>query len=180
MGKVDLPFSTWKHNNWVNSFTIKQIKRIKPRITYDIGIGDGFYAKLLKWLGSKSKIIGVEIYIEWVNFCRNLNIYDEIHHMDACSFLSGDVGGDLIIFGDVLEHMVKIDMISTLQNGVKKFKWVILNGPIGYQAQECTTELGGAHICGITKEEDLIRYDIVKYNEIPNIMMNCLIRGKLC
>jgi len=178
MIETELPFKTCKHNNWVDTFTINQIRNIKPGLTYDVGIGDGFYGNLLKFIHPNGRIIGIELNKKWVMFCEALSIYEQIIHVNILDFMGTDCGGDLIIFGDVLEHMVKDEMSVVLENAVLKFRWVLINGPIGFQVQE-HEDFEEIHRCGITKNEDLIKYNIVEYNELDGIMMNCLIRGAL-
>jgi len=178
MIEMELPFKTCKHNNWTNSFTITQIKNIRPDIAYDIGIGDGFYGKLLKFINPSSTVIGIELSKKWITFCESIFVYDQIIHANVFDFIATDCGGDLIIFGDVLEHMVKPDMSVVLRNAVLKFKWVLINGPVGFQAQE-HEDVEEIHQCGITKNDDLIMYNIIEYNELENVMMNCLIRGEV-
>jgi trans-aconitate methyltransferase len=180
MSKVDLPFFTWKHNNWVNSYTIEQIKEIKPLVVYDAGVGDGFYGQLIRYMYPETPIhlVGIELNSKWLNHCQQLNIYTQLYLADIAKYLGNDVTGDLIIFGDVLEHLNKPEMEYTLEQAVSKFKWVIINGPVGFQEQthEDPEEL---HRCGITKEADLSKYNIIEYHEQKQHMMNCLIKGKL-
>lgn len=177
---MNLPFHTWKHNNWVNTFIIKQIETLKPSIVHDVGCGDGFYGKLIKFLLPNTKVIGIELNKKWVNHCNNLGIYDEIFSTSIVDKIK-ELSGEFIIFGDILEHLDKIDMENTLNTAVNNFSYVILNGPVGFQPQfhEDPEEI---HRCGITRD-DLTQYEVLEYNESysgpnANEMMNVLIKGK--
>ena len=115
----------------------------------------------------------MELNPEWVKHSKNF--YDHIIH-DSIVNVIDDIKGDLIIFGDVLEHLEKPGMESILKKSVENFKWVMVNGPVGFQPQEHEDE-EEIHRCGITKD-DLTQYNIVEYNQLDKLMMNCLIKGE--
>lgn len=176
---MSLPFHTWKHNSWVNDFTINQLKQLKPSTVYDVGCGDGFYGKLIKYLLPETNVIGVELNGKWVNHCKGLREYDKIIQGSIINEIK-ELSGELIIFGDILEHLEKEDMENTLKTAIDNFSYVILNGPVGFQPQfhEDPEEI---HRCGISKE-DLNNYQLLEYNESDfgkdaNQMMNALIKG---
>ncbi len=143
---------TPKHNAFVNPFTIDQIKVMGPASVVDVGPGDGYYGKLLHCLFENPPyIVGVELNTKWVDHCRSLNVYDEIIHGNIKEVIE-TLTGSLIIFGDVLEHLEKEDAEYTLREAVKNFEWVIINGPIGFQAQ-AHPDPEEHHRCGITAED---------------------------
>ena len=172
---MELP-QTPKHNSFVDPFTIEQIKSICPRLVVDVGPGDGYYGKLLHYLYSKPPyIVGVELNKKWADHCKSIKIYDEIILGNIKEVIS-TLFGNLIIFGDVLEHLEKDDAEYTLGVAVKNFEWVIVNGPIGFQHQS-HPDPEEHHRCGITLE-DFCDYEVVEYNQQPEVMMNCLLKGK--
>ncbi len=165
---------TWKHNSAVNDITIEEIFKIKPKKVYDIGAGDGFYGKVLKHLFDNIYVIGIEknpIYIKEFNLG---NIYDEIINGDIIRLIS-EIYGDLIIFGDVLEHLEKQDMIDVLEIAVNNFEYVIVNSPLGFQPQSHKYE-EEIHRCGLCKE-DFEKYEILIFEVYDEIMFNCFIKG---
>ncbi len=173
---MELP-STNKHNAFVNPFTIEQIKSISITSVVDVGPGDGYYGKLFHHLyDNPPNITGVELNIRWANHCRNLGVYNEVLDGNIKEIIE-QLTGSLIIFGDVLEHLEKEDAEYTLGIAIENFEWVIINGPIGFQAQP-HKDPEEHHRCGITIE-DFADYEVVEYNEIPNLMMNCLLKGRL-
>jgi len=164
---------TWKHNSWVNEFSINQIKDINPKIIYDVGVGDGYWGELVDFLLSNIKVFGVELNLRWVK--DSIMYYDDIIH-DSIVNVIDNIEGDLIIFGDVLEHLEKSDMEYVLKSSTQNFKWVMINGPVGFQPQEHkdTEEI---HRCGIVKD-DLLKYNVIEYNQLDKLMMNCLMKGE--
>lgn len=170
------PPSTNKHNSFVDPLTIEQIKSLAIANVVDVGPGDGYYGKLFHYIYDKPPhITGVELNIRWADHCRNLGVYDEILHGNIKELIES-LSGSLIIFGDVLEHLEKEDAEYTLGVAIKNFEWIIINGPIGFQPQS-HADPEEHHRCGITME-DFSDYEIVEYNEIPALMMNCLIKGE--
>lgn len=177
---IRLPFHTWKHNNWVNGFTVEQLLKITPKTVYDVGIGDGFYGKLIKFFMPHCNVFGVELNQRWVSHCEALGLYERILQGSIVDTIH-DLSGDLIIFGDVLEHLEKEDMRSVLKTAVTNFRFVIVNSPLGFQEQlhEDSEEI---HRCGIDRA-DFSPYNVLEFNEShfvdsPNNMFNCLIRGR--
>ncbi len=167
--------TTPKHNSFVDPFTVDQIKRLNPKSVVDVGPGDGFYAKLIHHIcDNPPEIIGVELNSRWVNHCNALGLYKEVIEGSIRDKIE-NLSGSLIIFGDVLEHLEKEEAVETLRLAINNFEWVIINGPIGFQPQ-AHSEPAEVHRCGITTE-DFKDYTIDEYNEIPNLMMNCLLKG---
>ena len=92
----------------------------------DVGPGKGTYAQLL---GNKYEYIGIEIWEPYVEMWELKKLYKEI--------IIGSVAkveipkSDLIIFGDVLEHMDKKVASDVLHKGSVASKHVIVSIPIG-------------------------------------------------
>jgi tRNA1(Val) A37 N6-methylase TrmN6 len=167
---------TKKHNNIVDDISLNQIININPLIVVDVGCGDGYYCKLIKHNIPKCKVIGIEKHKPYIKKFALTSIYDEIINNDIIDEIQ-NITGDLIIFGDVLEHLVKDDMEQVLKTAVQNFKFVLINSPYGYQPQPHPIE-SELHLCGITSE-DLNIYNVIEYNEYtkPGHMFNCLIKG---
>lgn len=166
---------TWKHNSAVNEDTMRQLEMLSPLTIIDVGAGDGFYGKLVKYLFPKSVVVGVEKRQSYVVDFNLGKIYDKIIVDDVINVIDS-LSGDLIIFGDVLEHLVKADMIAVLKKGVQNFCFVIVNSPRGFQAQEheYPEEL---HRCGIDYP-DFEVYKVLEYHLYCNgAMFNCLLNG---
>ncbi len=177
---MTLPFSTAKHNDWVNSYSCHEILEIQPKLIFDIGIGDGYWCKLVKFFFDDTNITGIELNEKWFNYCEELKIYDKII-LDSIVNQITNISGDLIIFGDILEHLEKDDMKYVLKEAVQNFKYILINGPVGFvpQFHEDTEEI---HRSGITRE-DFNDYKIKEYHEgfvkeVNFSMMNCLLYGK--
>jgi SAM-dependent methyltransferase len=167
---------TFKHNAWTDDFTIQQLKSISPSSVVDIGCGDGFYGKLCKYvLGDNVSVIGVDANPKWYEHCNSLIEYEKVIHsciLDALPQLKGE----LVIAGDVLEHLEEVDMRRVVKHLVSSFKYVIINSPLGFQPQD-HADTWEHHRCGLDKSV-FDEYSILEYNEsshMGNEMFNILL-----
>jgi len=173
--KHNIPFHTWKHNSSINDITIDQLLKIKPKSVYDVGAGDGFYGKILNYFFDDVNIVGVEKNPIYIGKFDLRKIYSIIIIDDIVNIIS-KISGDLIIFGDILEHLEKQDMINVLKTSVNNFRYVIVNSPLGFQPQDHEYE-EEIHRCGIERE-DFKKYEVLEFKIYDGIMFNCLIKGK--
>lgn len=173
--KMNLPFTTCKHNSWVDPHTIRQLKKISPKNILDIGCGDGFYGKLAKYLFPNVYIVGIDANPKWVNECNSLFCYNEVIQGDIVTTIDS-LNGEAVIAGDVLEHLKEKDMQYVLDKLVKNFKWIIINSPLGFQPQthQDTWEI---HRCGLIRETFNL-YEVIEFNYNEN-MFNVLLKGKV-
>ena len=96
----------------------------------DVGCGEGTYKKLL---GDKYYWIGVEIWKDYIKKYNLKSLYNEIIEGDIREIPLPDA--DCIIFGDVIEHLPRIDALKLLGQSVEKYKHLVLSIPIGKYEQ---------------------------------------------
>lgn len=114
-----MPSSTWAHISTVGDVLNKE----KPKTILDIGVGFGRWGSLCREILDvfagryyletwKTHIEGIEIFPEYIQPWHKI-FYNKIHIGDALEILTRfkkeprDLGYDLIIAGDVLEHFDK-------------------------------------------------------------------------
>lgn len=118
--------------NWVNQHS--EIKNI-----LDVGCGEGTYPKLLKIncpLTKTAKWWGIEAWDSYINEYNLHSLYDHIINIDARNVDWNIFPNlDLVIFGDVLEHMEKEESQKLVVNALKKSKFVIISIPIKHSPQ---------------------------------------------
>jgi len=166
---------TWKHNSAVNEDTMRQLLELKPKQIVDVGAGDGFYGKLIKYCLPETFVCAVEKRKDYILQWKLEEIYNKVLNEDIIKAID-IVTGDLIIFGDVLEHLEKKYSVEVLDKAVRKFKNILINSPVGFQPQEhkFAEEI---HRCGLDRE-DFMNYQVVEYHTYCNNMMfNCLLLG---
>lgn len=79
------------------------VKRLPKRIL-DVGCGYGTYGRLARAiLHDDVSLTGVEVWQPYIEAYRLRDVYDDVLERDARTLTTFDY--DMIIFGDVLEHM---------------------------------------------------------------------------
>ncbi len=81
-------------------------ERIKPETVVDIGVGEGTYAKLMR-PSHQGQWTGVEAWAPYVEQFGLAGLYDVVVIADVRRLPWTALRADLIIAGDVLEHMMQ-------------------------------------------------------------------------
>ena len=134
-------------------------------IAMDYGAGAGNYGKLLSEHAPKARRIGVEIFWPYIEKYELKKIYNEIILSDARSV--APPVGSLSIFGDILEHMPKIDAVNLIEQAVRNSKFIIACVPVGeYKQGACYGNEYEAHVAMWSYEElcDLFKNFAVRQN----------------
>jgi hypothetical protein len=113
---------------------INKIKELNPSSILDIGAGKGYYGSIAKSLEIK-KIHAVEIWEPYIKEFDLHSIYDHIFLADVRKF--EDFNYDLVIFGDVLEHMSEQDAVDIYNKALNSAKNVFFSLPIIHYPQGC-------------------------------------------
>src|SRR5437764_1428742 len=82
----------------------------------DIGCGAGKYGRMIRELLPDSHIEGVEIDSEYIEMFHLKQTYNKILNTGIQSLLAGPqaVTYDAVVFGNVIEHLLKSDGINAL------------------------------------------------------------------
>ena len=115
--------------------TAEWVKKIDAKTVLDIGPGAGRYSDLFKENNiTFEKINSVEVWEPYVSKYGLLDKYDNVFIEDARNW--EDFNYDLIIFGDVLEHMTKEEAISLWNKAKKHAKYAVISIPIIHYHQD--------------------------------------------
>ncbi|MDQ0809830.1 hypothetical protein QFZ63_001544 [Streptomyces sp. B3I7] len=117
-----MPTSDTEGKDW----SLERFKRHQPNTVTDIGPGEGTYAKLFRPVHEGVWWTAIEIHKPYVRkyglkSTKTRTMYDEIHVEDARESAPHLFHRDLVICGDVLEHMERDDAVTLLQR--------IIDGP---------------------------------------------------
>jgi 2-polyprenyl-3-methyl-5-hydroxy-6-metoxy-1,4-benzoquinol methylase len=113
----------------------KKIIELDPTTVLDCGAGAGIYLDIVKQYVSDSVFVaGVEVwqpYIEQFNLKSryNLIIEDDLRNIE-------DFNYDLVIFGDILEHMTEEEALKIWDKVSKQAKYAIISIPIIHYHQD--------------------------------------------
>lgn len=109
---------------WVS----ERILEINPKTVMDVGAGAGVYAQMMMDIKIKATTTAVEV---WGPYIRKFNLRSKYHKV-----IKDDVRNiqnfyyDLVIMGDVLEHMSKEDAIKVWDRVSRDAQYAILVIPI--------------------------------------------------
>lgn len=107
---------------------------MSPRTVLDIGAGAGRFGQLVKRLNSQAHVTAVEIDAEYIDRFGLLEIYDTVLNTDVESLLHDvDVDYDLVILGDVIEHLRKSVGVDLLNFFVYRARRILVIFPLRYR-----------------------------------------------
>ena len=123
-----MPTSDAEGKDW----SLARFKKHRPNTVTDIGPGDGTYARLFRPEHHGVWWTAIEIHKPYVakyklkNTKTRTGMYDELHIEDARQSEDHLFHRDLVIAGDVLEHMPREDAVALLQRIEQAGTWHIL------------------------------------------------------
>lgn len=122
---------------------VREIMRCRPKSILDIGIGFGKWGFLCReylesWYDRtypnqwEIKMDGIEIWKPFIEYLPwNKTIYDKIYMGDAYKIINELPHYDLIIAGDVVEHLTKDKGIELIKKCIKKSECLLVSVPLG-------------------------------------------------
>ncbi|MEU9218905.1 class I SAM-dependent methyltransferase [Streptomyces sp. NPDC048376] len=102
-----------------------------PNTVTDVGPGEGTYAKLFRPVHEGVWWTGIEAHRPYIQrfklkSTKTRRMYDEIHVEDVRESEDHLFHRDLVILGDVLEHLPREDAVALLERTVEAGAWNIL------------------------------------------------------
>jgi hypothetical protein len=123
-----MPTSIAEGKDW----SLRLFERHLPDTVCDVGPGEGTYAKLFRPVHHGVWWTCIEIHKPYIrryglkNTAKRKDMYDEVHNLDAREAPDHLFFRDLVIFGDVLEHMPREDAVALLAKAEAAGAWNIL------------------------------------------------------
>ncbi|MEU2674205.1 class I SAM-dependent methyltransferase [Streptomyces sp. NPDC007164] len=122
-----MPTSDAEGKGW----SLARFERYLPSTVCDIGPGDGTYARLFRPAHKGVWWTAIEIHKPYVakyklKSTKTRSMYDEIHVEDARESEAHFFHRDLVICGDILEHMPREDAVALLRRIEQAGAWHIL------------------------------------------------------
>ena len=124
-----MPYSDPANKDW----TIEQILRVPPTTVLDVGAGAGVYADLLRPALPGMHITALEPWQPYIWRFALLGKYDAVTMRDVRTVDYFDY--DLVIFGDVLEHMSKDDALAVWDKVSQQARRAVISIPIIHYPQ---------------------------------------------
>lgn len=101
-----MPYSAWEGKDWLQECIVNN----SPASVLDIGVGEGTYALLLRPKLRRAHFTGIEIFEPYVEMFNLRKLYDRLIIADARDIEWPKA--DVVIMGDVIEHMVYDDAVK--------------------------------------------------------------------
>ena len=126
----------------------------------DVGCGRGTYQELLG--DEYGNIDGVEVFLPYIEKYGLRTKYRRLWEVDVRGF-DFHQGWDLIVFGDVLEHLGVKDAQSVLARAIVKCTEVVVAVPFMYKQGACDNNVHEIHLQDdLTPEIMAARYPCLK------------------
>ena len=119
-----MPFSLPETKPWI----MDKVSEINPKTVLDVGAGNGTYLNLIReGLGASVDVTAVEIWEPYIkeyklNDLYNTVLQEDVREVDNFSY-------DLVIFGDILEHMSEDDALAVWAKVQAQAKYAIIAIP---------------------------------------------------
>jgi hypothetical protein len=164
-----MPSSAWEHHD----FARQKFDELAPRRIVDVGPGSGKWAQVL---GDRPVVrhdgqhwTGLEIFPRYVLDYELTTLYDRIVIDDVRKSLDVLKGADLVILGDVLEHMARDEAEELCTELRDSYVAMLVAGPIiDFPQGEWQGNVHETHVWQPTPEDwiELVQPDEYRLGEI--------------
>jgi cyclopropane fatty-acyl-phospholipid synthase-like methyltransferase len=149
------------HNTNIEYIT-RLIRDNSPQTILDVGAGAGKYGHLIRAIYIDAKIDAVEIWEPYIKKYKLKSLYNKVYQIDIREF--SNFNYDIVILGDVLEHMAKEDAVKVMEMVKSQAKMAIISIPVCHCPQ--------GHVHGNPYEEHV--KDDWTYDEVYETFSNIL------
>jgi hypothetical protein len=117
----------------------EKIKEIDPKTILDVGAGQGVYLDIIRRdLSHDVSVTAVEVWQPYVDQFNLVNRYNNVIVDDIRNIENFDY--DLVIFGDILEHMSEDDAIEVWNKVSNQARYALISVPIIHYHQDAIND----------------------------------------
>jgi len=124
---LNMPYSS----NTFDQILVDQVLGLKPKTVLDVGAGAGKNGLLLRNAGYQGKLDAIEPTQNYIEKFNLVNQYDKIYPQSLEEYVQKNPTNryDVVIFGDVLEHLFRSAAMDYLDYFLYRTCWVIVIWP---------------------------------------------------
>lgn len=134
---------------------------LKPATLLDLGAGAGKYGAMIQKVNDRVQATAVELEKEYIKRFKLHSMYSHVWHcsvMDLISPRHYEIAFDVIMIGDILEHLRKSEGIDLLNFLIYRCKWVVVVFPHRYLQNAVDGHDSEAHI-SVWNESDFFSFE---------------------
>lgn len=182
-----MPFSS----NTFDDVLVDHIYRLGPKTVLDVGAGAGKNGKFVKHINKDILLEAIEPTQNYIEEYQLGSFYDTVYQKDILSFTKENSSKkyDLIIIGDVLEHLFKTEVIDYLDYFLYRAKWIIAIWPTHLDQDDVNSNSFESHKSNFYLKDLANNFDIVYYvsnfgwenpgDRPPCVFHYCVLKGFL-
>jgi hypothetical protein len=152
-----MPYSSFIFDNAIAEI----IKFIKPRTFLDLGAGAGKYGSIVKEIDPSIETIAVEIEKDYIEKFNLHSIYKQVWNISVTDLIQPkyfDSNFDVVMIGDILEHLKKSEGVDLLNFLIYRCRWIIVEFPHRYLQNAVDGYATEAHI-SVWTENDFLSFE---------------------
>jgi len=137
------------------------IKLTYPKTFLDLGAGAGKYGSMVKEIDASIETIAVEVEKDYLEKFDLRSIYHEIWNIPVINLIRPeylDSRFDIVMAGDILEHLKKSEGIDLLNFLIYRSRWIIVEFPHRYLQNAVGGYNSEAHI-SVWTEDDFLSFE---------------------
>ena len=159
-----MPSSMDEGKGWMR----EQIRRLDPKLVLDVGVGQGTYFDLVAAAGQHWTAI--EIWEPYIERFALRDRYEQVLVEDVRLHDWSDDAWDLVIFGDVVEHMTRAEALAVWNAALAHSTYVLLSIPIVFMPQGAAEgNPFEVHVETWTHEQCMALPGVVEHQRNPSI-----------
>lgn len=140
------------------------LRFIKPDILLDLGAGAGKYGLMARKNNFALKTIAVETESDYIEKFNLHSIYTEVWNTSCIDLIRPEHYGarfDVVIIGDLIEHLKKSDGVDLLNFLIYRSRWIVVQVPRHYVQNIVGGHSSEAHV-SVWAETDFLPFERTK------------------
>ncbi len=140
-----MPYSSFIFDNAITEI----IKLVQPKTLLDLGAGAGKYGSIAKEISPSIKTTAVEVEKDYIEKFNLSSLYDRVWNIPVSDIIQPkyfDSNFDVIMVGDILEHLKKSEGVDLLNFLIYRCRWIIVEFPHRYLQNAVDGYSSEAHI----------------------------------